>query len=376
MQVHTFTAESAADAVAQIRAQLGPQAVVLNVRPLPAQGLSRLWQPRKIEVLACLPEALPNSASPAIDTLAELRQELSQIRQRVEGRDATAPHRFDVYDTAAASGTAVPGKATAVEPALGRPSRLPDAGWNVAAFLENSGLLPIHAQRLAEELHLNQGGKSADSLGRELELAAGILRGYWKAGNGRSWNTGAHVLIGPPGVGKTVCLCKWLAQAVLVEERKASVWRLDGRVANTAEALSVYSEILATPVERFVPTQNDRSETDLLLIDLPGVNWTEAHALDHLAGQLRELPHPQVHLVLNAAYELPLLLAQARAFSALPVSGLIFTHLDEETRWGKIWNFVLGTNFSIHFLSAGQNVPGEWMPATAEPILLRQFPRK
>ncbi len=98
--------------------------------------------------------------------------------------------------------------------------------------------------------------------------------------------------------------------------------------------------------------------------------------MEHLARQIQAFPNPQVHLVLNAAYELPLLLAQARAFAALPLAGLIFTHLDEETRWGKLWNFVLGTNFSIRFLSAGQNVPGEWTPATADQILSRQFPRK
>ena len=56
MNVIPFIADSAADAVAQIRERLGPQAVVLNVRRLPAAGLSRLWQKPRIEVLACVPE--------------------------------------------------------------------------------------------------------------------------------------------------------------------------------------------------------------------------------------------------------------------------------------------------------------------------------
>ena len=55
MKVHTFTAASATDAVAQIRAQLGPAAIVLNVRQLPTPGISRLWQKPRIEVVACLP---------------------------------------------------------------------------------------------------------------------------------------------------------------------------------------------------------------------------------------------------------------------------------------------------------------------------------
>ena len=52
-----------------------------------------------------------------------------------------------------------------------------------------------------------------------------------------------------------------------------------------------------------------------------------------------------------------------------PVTDLIFTHLDEETRWGKLWNFVLGTDLPIRFLSAGQNVPGHFREATADLLL-------
>jgi flagellar biosynthesis GTPase FlhF len=76
---------------------------------------------------------------------------------------------------------------------------------------------------------------------------------------------------------------------------------------------------------------------------------------------------------LNAAYEVPLLMAQIRAFSSLPIEDLILTHLDEEPRWGKIWNVVLGTNYPVRYLSAAQNVPGDFYPATAERILARQF---
>jgi flagellar biosynthesis GTPase FlhF len=53
---------------------------------------------------------------------------------------------------------------------------------------------------------------------------------------------------------------------------------------------------------------------------------------------------------------------------------LIITHLDEESRWGKLWNLVLGTNYPIRWLSTGQNIPGDFCAATAETLLARQFP--
>jgi len=62
-----------------------------------------------------------------------------------------------------------------------------------------------------------------------------------------------------------------------------------------------------------------------------------------------------------------------RFFSALSLSDIILTHLDEEPRWGKIWNLVFGTNFNLRFFSAGQNIPGEFIPATPDRLFACQF---
>jgi flagellar biosynthesis GTPase FlhF len=102
---------------------------------------------------------------------------------------------------------------------------------------------------------------------------------------------------------------------------------------------------------------------DLHFVDLPGVEGSDSRALSALREQIATLPSPRVHLVLNAAYETTVLFEQFRAFMPLKPDGLIFTHLDEERQRVKLWNFVLGTNCSIDFLSAGQKIPGEFLRA-------------
>jgi flagellar biosynthesis GTPase FlhF len=67
------------------------------------------------------------------------------------------------------------------------------------------------------------------------------------------------------------------------------------------------------------------------------------------------------------------LFAQIRAFAPLAPADLCFTHLDEEKRWGKLWNFVLGTNYSIRFLSAGQNIPGNFQEASSDKLFISQL---
>jgi flagellar biosynthesis protein FlhF len=105
------------------------------------------------------------------------------------------------------------------------------------------------------------------------------------------------------------------------------------------------------------------------------VDWRNPLAIRELSGQLTRMGSPHIHLVLNGAYDIHVLLAQARAFSVLPLEDLIISHLDEEPHWGKLWNLTLGSGLPIRHLSAGQNIPGEFWEASAERILARQFPR-
>ena len=83
-----------------------------------------------------------------------------------------------------------------------------------------------------------------------------------------------------------------------------------------------------------------------LFVDLPGRGRHDTLALGSFGSAPGRFSNPHLHLVLNAAYEAPFLLTQTRALARLPISDLILTHLDEEPRWGKLWNLVLGTNFT------------------------------
>ncbi len=336
MEVLQFIAPNAAAALAQIHQQLGPEAVVLSVRPLPAQGVARfLPKQSRIEVLAGLPDANPPP-------------------------NAGEQFPYDSHSTSEHSQNAGPASPGATAQTTGH--------WKSITWLEAMGLLPEHANRLqahVSTLHV----ESPVSLESEWSAVSAALNQFWRPAP--PLDDGCivrpHVFIGPPGAGKTTALCKWLTLASLMEERAARVFRLDGSSANTADYLTIHCEMLGTPIERFWTPPNNRAE--LVFVDLPGVEAGDAHGLNALRDQLAALPNPHVHLVLNAAYETSTLLAQHRAFSILQPHDLIFTHLDEEPRRVKLWNFVFGAQAPIRFLSASQKIPGEFQNAAPELLL-------
>src|SRR5712692_10530750 len=272
MEIVPFIADSAADALAQIRGKLGPEAVVLNVRPLPPSGLSRLWQRARIEVLACAPPPKPS------DPLADLRQELAELKEKLPARSGLA---------AATNGTAdaPPANDARASPQPWRPAVATDqrtaGGWRAGEILQTMGLLPIYAEGVVERMRKDFRPAPPGTLSQELATLCSTLGQMWKKPaplNGAAM----HVFIGPLGTGKTTCLCKWLTQAVLLEGKSALVFRLDGQVANTAESLGVFCEILGVPVGRAWTRKESAAGAELVLIDLPGVDWRNAAAVVEL----------------------------------------------------------------------------------------------
>ncbi|MBL9137186.1 MAG: hypothetical protein JNK85_15040 [Verrucomicrobiales bacterium] len=372
MELVTFIAESAADAAQQVRERLGPSAVVVNIRPLPATKAK--WFGRRkptFEILAYRPEDTASSREMVGGTRLDA---VSDAPAGPESRESEPTRGIapEVPEPEPVSGGDAPRGDWATpqsEPLSGGGS------WKVGRLLEASGFLPANAQRVIDELRRVHGETPPETWGEELELARTALMRLWRpAPRLPDEMRRPHLFVGPAGVGKTTCLCKWLTQSVLLDGKPVRVWRLDGSTANAAESLSVYCEILGVPLERRWSGMPSTEGGEMGFIDIPGVDWRLARPLGELKQQVEGFGSPIVHLVLNGAYDLPLLLKQVRAFAGLPIADLVVTHLDEETRWGKLWNLVLGTNYTLRFLSAGQNIPGEFVCASPEAIFLRQFP--
>jgi flagellar biosynthesis protein FlhF len=334
MHFHRFVAKDSADAVEQIRAELGPEAVVAQVRRVAAKGLANLWGGTTLEVLACVP-AQQGASDPLAPPLPP-----------------TAPAlEFQEFP-----------------PGGGERHGL--------ALLERLGLTRMNAERVWETSRLLVDGNQPDNLGAEVTLLKRTLSQFWKNPTPQEASQRVpEIFLGPPGAGSTTVLCKLLVQEVLARGRKVSVWRLDGTGPNYSERLALQCEMLGVPMLRDYKQAASEAECEQAYVDMPGVPFRDPDAVQRIGAVLKSHGQSRVHLCLNAAYSTPVLVDQFRAFAALPISDLVFTHLDEERSWGKLWNFVVGTHLPIRWLSAGQNVPGELRVANPALLLETAFRR-
>ena len=349
MNTIKIIADTAQEALEQVQTQVGPDAVILNVRPVHADGVKRLWSKSRVEVLATAPEP-PSAQENVLQLLTAKVQHLEGALQGAEPSQPLPPNVIQMMQN------------------VGGTPDAPAAPACVQVLLE-MGLRPQHVDLLTARLQKHLGGTRPRNLIEEMELAREVLVEQWHRFATRAEQPGlpARVLVGVPGVGKTTALCKWVTQETFLRQRPARLWRLDGAQPNTAEFLSLYGEMMQVPVERVWTDSLDVPEDTLRFVDLPGVPATEA-AVEELAAHLKSLGPAEVQLVLNSAYDLELLLEQARVFSALPLAGLIFTHTDESDDWSKLWNVALAAELPVTFRSGGQAMPGGFQAVLPETL--------
>jgi flagellar biosynthesis protein FlhF len=337
---YKFIVSSADEAVTVLRERLGENARVISVRQVEGAGLARFLRAPKLEVIARVetPAPAPLPGEPVIE------EPMNDL--------APAPRRT-AEEEAAEEAIELP-----VEEKLGQ--ILNRAGFNEGIKARIRSVASW--QRLVRM-----------PMGAALTEVAVILRGdYMRTPRRPLENTVAF--IGTPGTGKTTALCKRLVTDVFIRNRKARVLKLDLDRANPADALSVFCDAMGVPLVRSSTDAVERDADGTLYVDLPGIATENPDDIAELSAALDTNCVTGRVLVVNAAYD-TVLIKRAYALGAkLGATHVVFTHMDELVHWGKLWEFVIGQPLQPLFLSAGQNLAGDFSEQVFDSILDRTFP--
>ena len=192
----------------------------------------------------------------------------------------------------------------------------------------------------------------------------------------RQYGQKTMMLVGPTGVGKTTTIAKLAGLAREQNtQRKTVLITLDTYRVAAVEQLRVFAKILKIPLEVAVSQQDflgclgRHQEADLILIDTAGRSPKDQAGHDELMTMTREACKIETHLVLAAPVAESVQLDTIRRYQSLPIQNIIMTKLDETPRYGSMYNLLSHAGIPVSYLSAGQRVPEDLDVATRQRLV-------
>ena len=203
-------------------------------------------------------------------------------------------------------------------------------------------------------------------LGRIVRMAGGIVL--------REGGPKLVALIGTTGVGKTTTLAKIAARFVLEQGVSAALITADTYRISAVEQLKTYSDIIGLPLEIvYSPTElrtaiQKHRNKQLVLIDTAGRSQYNEYQMQELKELLDVEPSIEKHLVLSATIKEEDAKEILEKFSICQPDRVLFTKTDETKSLGLIVNLLFRKKMGLSYLTNGQSVPDDIVPARSEQL--------
>ncbi len=189
------------------------------------------------------------------------------------------------------------------------------------------------------------------------------------------------MLLGPTGVGKTTTLAKLAARYSLDEAhpRRVALINLDTFRVGAYEQLEHYAVTLGLThlkvdtLDGFSAALERLKDFDVILIDTAGISPYDIGRLIKTVEFIKSLPQRDIEtaLVISATAKYDDIEAIYEHFSFVDIDSLILTKFDETRRIGEALGFALQKKLPISYVSTGQEVPNDLMPADKENLMIR-----
>lgn len=321
---YKITVSSAEEAISVLKKNFDERAKVLSVRQIEGKGLSRFLRKPKLEIIV---------------VVSDKKQTVNSTS--VSAKPATPVVLEKTYNQSLDS----------------KKSDMEVPKIEVQNLLIKSGFDPL----LVQEFFLKEGNQAKNnSWQKNLNLFLQYLQNSY---NKLSFQPVSDqvAFIGPSGVGKTLSLCKLLAQEVFIERQHPCVVQLNGDQPKGQEALGVFCDILSVPF--FQEGMQEIPETlpqQRCFFDCEGINFNDPDEITQLNCKLNKNNISTRVLVLNSLYDSAFLDFCFEQASRLNATHCVFTHADECMNAIKLWKYVLKGGLTPYFFSFGQNLTSDY----------------
>jgi flagellar biosynthesis protein FlhF len=365
MLIKRYEAKTTAEALALVRSELGPDAIVLGTKTLQrARARFGLFAQSVVEVTAGVDrDAVPGAlaGAPTRGAVDPSWKELKLARALVEPLEAELRELRAAFDRVA---SAAPPASLAQEVAALRSlarglSACVEAPQGAVARYRIAGIAPAFCPSLARDAERI----AAEGADRETAALASLaLRVESRIGAVGASDPGVHMLIGAAGVGKTTTVAKLAARS---QARRVRIVTTDvarrgesARLEGFAREIDVKFQVCER-LDKLASLARKRKD-EVLFVDTPASGRRAADSLAELARIREALGAPRVQLVVSATTKESDLRAQLARHASLAPASLAVTHWDESTRAADLVNVLLEADTPpLALIAGGPRVPDD-----------------
>ncbi len=409
MTLKTYQAPTMAQALAEVKRDLGRDAVILHTRTFRRGGMLAFWRRQMWEVTASpnlnVPQRLvagKSEAQPAGQYEAATDAPAAEQHARAKAAltvpaDAAPAESDNLAATATApAGMDEPGQVATqvhdirrmVEQLLQRPGGAASDAWpevpmEIRHFQKqfvSQDIDPAYAEKLLKQLCMSLTGQQLTDrkmLRSELRklVAARIRTDRAEPPRPRRGGRAQVIsLIGPTGVGKTTTIAKLAANYKLREGKTVGLITIDTYRIAAVDQLRTYADIIEVPL-RAVLTAGELHQAveamrdlDVVLIDTAGRSQNNRLRLSQLKSFIAAAEPDEVHLVVAATANRACTAAVLERFVPLGANRIIVTKLDEAGSFGIFLNVPAAGGGPISYVTTGQDVPEDIARADADTL--------
>ncbi|MBF0573300.1 MAG: flagellar biosynthesis protein FlhF [Desulfamplus sp.] len=169
--------------------------------------------------------------------------------------------------------------------------------------------------------------------------------------------------VGPTGVGKTTTIAKLAADLSIKRKKRVGLISIDNYRIGAFEQLKAYASIMgllciaAFNQEDFIRALKKMSSMDVVLIDTAGHSHSDSARMKEFSDVTKGDYKISVHLVLSVTTGFLDMREAVNSFSKLNPETYVFTKIDETKRCGKIFDQISDLQLPVSIITNGQRVP-------------------
>ena len=355
MIIKRYVANTTQEAMAQVKMDLGSDAVILNTRKIRKKGISGWVSKPLMEITAAIDHEAKRSNY----------KEERQVQERIDAIDNsnTFTHIEKKVD---AMGEMVEKLVRQISQtpvnSLDMPQDNDPQNYHVLLDNEVHQEYALSIIERAKELQGKSGMEASqsfehvilDCLGNEAKPIE-LLPGKRKV----------ILFVGPTGVGKTTTLAKLAANFAIEKGNEVGFITADTYRIAAVDQLKIYAEILEIPMSIiYSPSEiskalKEHEDKDLVFIDTAGRSIRDQEHEKEISQLIALGNIDEVYLVISSNTSPQGCINIINSYKFLPNYKLIFTKLDEVTTYGAIINCCLLSQKPLSYITTGQNVPAD-----------------